>query len=105
MSLLICSAKLNALIRVSMRFTTYYQSDNLIMARKVKVMDDTYSALEMYCIGLNEYYKALRKAGFSTDIAMAMIMDKPSYPDWLLPTPINFDPDNPDFSPYEDDED
>ena len=74
------------------------------MARKAKVMDDTYSALEMYCIGLNEYYKALRKAGFSTDIAMAMIMDKASYPDWLLPKPVDFDPDNPDFTPYEDDE-
>jgi hypothetical protein len=47
----------------------------------------------------------LRKAGFTVDIAMAMIMDKASYPEWLLPTPIDFDPDNPNFTPYEDDED
>ena len=75
------------------------------MARKVKVQDDYYTPLESYCIGLNTYYTALRKAGFSTDIAMAMIMDKASYPDWLLPKPNDIDPDNPDFSPYEDDED
>jgi len=75
------------------------------MARKVKVQDDYYTPLESYCIGLNTYYTALRKAGFSTDIAMAMIMDKASYPDWLLPTPVDFDPDNPNFTPYEDDED
>ena len=75
------------------------------MARKVKVQDDTYSPLEMYCIGLNEYYKALRKAGFTVDIAMAMIMDKASYPEWLLPTPIDFAPDNPNLTPDEDDED
>ena len=76
------------------------------MARKRPVIDlETYNALDAYAIALNEYYKALRKAGFGVDIAMAMIMDKASYPDWLLPTPIDFDPNNPNFTPYEDDED
>ena len=45
------------------------------MARKVKVQDDYYTPLESYCIGLNTYYTALRKAGFSVDIALAMIQD------------------------------
>jgi hypothetical protein len=75
------------------------------MARRAKVKEDYYTPLENYCISLNEYYKALRKAGFSVDICMAMIMDKASYPDWILPKPIDFDPNNPDFTPYEDDED
>ena len=75
------------------------------MARKVKVQDYYYTPLESYCIGLNTYYTALRKAGFSVDIALAMIQDTNSYPDWILPKPVDFDPDNPNFTPYEDDED
>lgn len=59
------------------------------MARK-KVIDlDTYSALDAYCIALNEYYKSLRRAGFSTDMAFWMILDRDSFPDWILPKPIN----------------
>ena len=70
------------------------------MARKVKVQDDTYSPLEMYCIGLNEYYKALRKAGFAVDICISMIQDPISYPDWILPSlPNKIDP-----MPFEDDD-
>ena len=35
------------------------------MAKK-KVIDlDTYNALDAWCIALNEYFKSLRKAGFS----------------------------------------
>lgn len=53
---------------------------------KVKtVLSDDYSPLEKYCISLNEYYKALRVAGFPTDICMGMIQDRNSYPDWLIP--------------------
>lgn len=37
----------------------------------------------MYCIWLNEYFKALKRAGFSEDIAMGIITDKDSYPDWV----------------------
>lgn len=54
--------------------------------RQKKVIDlDTYSALDAYCIALNEYYKSLRRAGFSTDTAFWMILDKDSFPDWILP--------------------
>jgi hypothetical protein len=55
------------------------------MARK-KVIDlDTYNALDAYSIGLHEYYKSLRRAGFSIEICLALISDRESYPDWLLP--------------------
>jgi hypothetical protein len=74
------------------------------MARKTKEVTDLYSPLEQYCIALNEYWKALKRAGFAESIAMALIMDKDSYPDWILPKPIEFDPHNPNFDPYEDED-
>jgi len=43
----------------------------------------------MYCIWLNEYYNALKRAGFKDDIALGLLGDKESYPDWVnfkLPT-------------------
>ena len=56
------------------------------MAGKRKVIDlDTYNALDAWAIGLHEMYRALRRAGFSTDIALGLIMDKEAYPDWILP--------------------
>ena len=68
--------------------------------KKAITLDD-YSALDAYCIGLHEYYKALRRAGFATDIALAMIQDKDSYPDWILPSlPNKIAP-----IPYEDEDD
>ena len=74
-------------------------------ARTKTIVDDSYSALEAHCIALNEYYKALRKAGFATDICLSMIMDPFSYPDWILPKRINDNPSTmPDFYP-DDDED
>ena len=47
------------------------------MARKAsKALEDQgYSKLEAHCIALNEYYKALRKAGFSEGLALFMITD------------------------------
>ena len=58
--------------------------------KSAKVLDDQgYSALESYCIGLNEYYKALRKAGFAVDVALYLISDSDSYPDWILPKPLD----------------
>lgn len=61
---------------------------------KVKsVLSDDYTPLEKYCISLNEYYKALRVAGFPVDISLAMIQDKASYPDWIIPDlPNKIDP-------------
>ena len=70
---------------------------------KVQVVDDNYSPLEQYCIALNEYWKALKKAGFPESICMTLIMDKDSYPDWILPKPIN-PTDIPLFDPYEDED-
>jgi hypothetical protein len=75
------------------------------MARtRKKVEDDLYSPLENYCVALNEYYKALRKAGFTTEIAFWMITDRDSHPDWLLPKMPDFDPTNPDHTDWEDDD-
>ena len=73
------------------------------MARKAsKALEDQgYSKLEAHCIALNEYYKALRKAGFNEGLALFMITDVQSYPGWILPDPI--DPEK--FGNYEDDED
>ena len=71
------------------------------MARKKAISLEDYSALDSYCIGLNEFYKSLRKAGFSVDIALGIIVEKSAYPDWILPAI----PDKIDPMPYEDDED
>ena len=71
------------------------------MARKKQVIDlETYNALDAHAIALNEWYKSLRKAGFSTDMALGIILEKDSYPDWILPKlPNKIDP-----LPYEDDD-
>jgi hypothetical protein len=71
------------------------------MARK-KVIDlDTYNALDAYSIGLHEYYKSLRKAGFSVELALGLMSDRGTYPEWILPTlPNRINP-----LPYDDDED
>jgi hypothetical protein len=71
------------------------------MARK-KVIDlDTYNELDVWAISLQEMYKALRRAGMSVDIALAVIIEPSAYPDWILPKlPNKIDP-----MPYEDDDD
>jgi hypothetical protein len=75
------------------------------MAAKKRVIDlDTYNALDAYCIALNEYYKSLRKAGFSDPTALFLITEPSSFPSWILPAkPIekigSIDPDE-----YEDDD-
>lgn len=70
------------------------------MARK-KVIDlDTYSALDAWAISLQEMYRALRKAGFDVDLALAIIIEPVAYPAWILPTPI--DPER--FGDYDDED-
>ena len=70
------------------------------VARKKEISLEDYSALDAYCIGLHEYYKSLRRAGFAVDICISMIQDKESYPDWILPSlPNKINP-----IPYEDDD-
>jgi hypothetical protein len=60
------------------------------MARR-KVIDVTdYSALDQYCIGLNEYYKSLRRAGFSVDHSLYLITAPQTYPATILPNLIGY---------------
>ena len=56
--------------------------------------------MDAWAIALNEWYKSLRRAGFSTDLALGIILEKDSFPDWILPKlPNKIDP-----MPYEDDD-
>ena len=72
------------------------------MARKKQVIDlDTYNALDAHAIALNEWFKSLRRAGFSVDLALGIILERDAFPDWLLPSL----PNKIDNIPYEDDED
>jgi len=71
------------------------------MAKK-KVIDlETYSALDAYAISMNEFYKALRRAGFAVDLCLAIITDRDAYPDWALPEL----PNHIDNIPYDDEDD
>ena len=71
------------------------------MAKK-KVIDlDTYNALDAYAIAMNEFYKALRRAGFAVDLCLEIITDRDAYPDWVLPTL----PNRIDNIPYDDEDD
>ena len=70
------------------------------MARKKAIDLDTYSELDAWAISVNEMYKALRKAGMSIDIALAIIVEPSAYPDWILPKL----PDKIDPLPYDDDD-
>ena len=55
---------------------------------KVKtVADDDYSKLDQYAIALHEFYKSLRRAGFTVDNALYILSAKQAYPDWLQSTP------------------
>ena len=72
------------------------------MARKRPVIDlDTYSALDAYAIALNEWYKSLKKAGFSEKHIFWLLSDRESFPDWIIPNL----PNRIDNIHYEDDED
>ena len=72
--------------------------------RKVKTYEG-YTALESYCIALFEFHSALKKAGFNDDDAFWILTDRGTYPDWILPNPTEWNPNNPDHQPFEDDED
>jgi hypothetical protein len=51
---------------------------------KVKtVADDSYSKLEQYAIEVHEFYKALRKAGFTNDNALWLSSTREAYPEWM----------------------
>ena len=67
--------------------------------RVITVKDERYTPLEMYAISINEYYKALRKAGFSIELSLGILEIRSAYPDWLLPEIPNV------IDPFEYDED
>lgn len=43
--------------------------------------------LEVHAIQIHEFYKALRTAGFPSDIAMTLCTDKSAHPEWFAKTP------------------
>jgi hypothetical protein len=55
--------------------------------RKKKVVDDDYSKLDQYAIELHEFYKSLRKAGFTVDNALYILSAKQTYPEWMQSAP------------------
>ena len=55
------------------------------------VADENYSKLDQYAIELHEFYKSLRKAGFSSDNALWILSAKQAYPDWLQEKPTKRD--------------
>ena len=73
------------------------------MARKAtKALEDQgYSKLDAYCIGMYEFWKSLKKAGFREDVLMGIIVEPSAYPGWILPDPV--DPER--FGDYEDEDD
>jgi hypothetical protein len=74
------------------------------MAKKAtkKLVDEGYSKLDAWAIGVHMMYGALRKAGFSVDLALAIVVEPQAYPDWVLPTPINPNIPEPDWYDDED---
>ena len=51
--------------------------------RKKKIVDDNYSKLDQYAIELHEFYKSLRRAGFTVDNALYILSAKQAYPEWM----------------------
>ena len=73
---------------------------------RVKTVNfEDYTPLEIHAIQIREYYLALRKAGFPVDQALGVCTDRAGFPDWFLPDTPDFDPVNPDHTPYEDEDD
>ena len=77
-------------------------ASNRKAVRKVRtVKEDDYTPLEIFYIQMNEVYKAARKAGFSVELALAIMADKSYLPDWMTPS----SPEIIDPSEVEDEED
>jgi hypothetical protein len=66
--------------------------------------DQIMTRLDSYAISMREYYLSLRRAGFPVDQALGMI-DKSTFPDWLIPVTPDHNPINPDHDPLEDEDD
>ncbi len=51
---------------------------------KVKtVADESYSKLDSYAIELHEFFKSLRRAGFTVDNSLWLLSAKETYPKWM----------------------
>ena len=55
--------------------------------RKKQVVDDNYSKLDQYAIELHEFYKSLRRAGFSVEISLGVLGMKEIHPEWMISAP------------------
>ena len=55
--------------------------------RKKKVVDEDYSKLDQYAIELHEFYKSLRRAGFTVDNALWILSAKEMRPEWMASAP------------------
>ena len=71
--------------------------------KTVKLED--YTPLEIHAIQIREYYLALCKAGFRSDAALTLCTDRMGWPDWFLPNVPDHEYNNPDHTPYEDEDD
>jgi len=71
------------------------------MAKKRVIDLDTYSALDVWAISLQEMYRALRRAGFDVELSLAIIVEPMAYPRWILPEPVEAEK----FGDYQDEDD
>lgn len=55
--------------------------------RKKQIVDNDYSKLDGYAIELHEFYKSLRRAGFTVDNALYILSAKQTHPDWMQTPP------------------
>jgi len=53
------------------------------VTRKSRVQDREYTKLDEHSIWLNEYFKSLRRSGFTRDDALWLIATPESYPTWV----------------------
>ena len=57
------------------------------------------TALDMHAIALHEWYLALRRSGFSVEVALGLMDNKNTMPDWLIPKTADTD-----ITPFHDDD-
>jgi hypothetical protein len=55
--------------------------------RKKQVVDDNYSKLDQYAIELHEFYKSLRRAGFTVELSLGVLGMKEIHPEWMVTAP------------------
>ena len=55
--------------------------------RKKRIVEEDYSKLDQYAIELHEFYKSLRKAGFTIDNALWILSAKEMRPEWMVSAP------------------